>query len=174
MPFCNSSVMPGVSWAQCSNSLCVAFHIQSSDFRGWNTRVAPAEDVRAVVDEPVANCFERRNGSGEWVNDSGSWEDGMPSAEILRECEKYPHLYRVRFAYAHPQRQIDLQCSEVSPQCSEHLRTQGRLLPPQTLLPHPPRHWGFLQPQREVPGYTIEQMKEYGALCAAEALRQNK
>ena len=52
-PFCNSSVMPGVSWAQCSNSLCVAFHIQSSDFRGWNTRVAPAEDVRAVVDEPV-------------------------------------------------------------------------------------------------------------------------
>ena len=66
------------------------------------------------------------------------------------------------------------QCSEVSPQCSEHLRTQGKLLPHHTLLPHPPRHWGFLQPEREVPGYTLDQMKEYGALCAAEALRQNK
>lgn len=49
-----------------------------------------------------------------------------------------------------------------------------KLLPPHTLLPHPPRHEGFLQPEREVPGYTLEQMKEYGALCAAEALRQNK
>ncbi|WP_460044191.1 DUF4194 domain-containing protein [Pseudomonas sp. S2_H01] len=62
----------------------------------------------------------------------------------------------------------------VSPQCSEHLRTQGKLLPHHTLLPHPPRHWGFLQPEREVPGYTLDQMKEYGAKCAAEALRQNK
>lgn len=51
---------------------------------------------------------------------------------------------------------------------------QQKLLPHHALLPHPPRHWGFLQPEREVPGYTIEQMKEYGALCAAEALRQNK
>ncbi|WP_175500142.1 hypothetical protein [Pseudomonas sp. NFACC02] len=51
---------------------------------------------------------------------------------------------------------------------------QQRLLPPAIVLPHPPRHWGFLQPEREVPGYTLEQMKEYGALCAAEALRQNK
>lgn len=42
------------------------------------------------------------------------------------------------------------------------------------VLPHPPRHQGFLQPEREVPGYTLDQMKEYGALCAADALRQNK
>jgi hypothetical protein len=60
------------------------------------------------------------------------------------------------------------------PQCSEHLRTQGKLLPHHTLLPHPPRHEGFLQPEREVPGYTLDQMKEYGAVCAAEAFRQNK
>jgi len=51
---------------------------------------------------------------------------------------------------------------------------QQRLLPPVIVLPHPPRQWGFLQPEREVPGHTIEQMKEYGAACAAEALRQNK
>ncbi|WP_193752140.1 hypothetical protein, partial [Pseudomonas abietaniphila] len=76
--------------------------------------------------------------------------------------------------YLRPQRPVVSQCSEVSPQCSEHLRTQGKLFACHTLLPHPPRHWGFLQPEREVPGYTIEQMKEYGALCAAEALRQNK
>jgi hypothetical protein len=66
------------------------------------------------------------------------------------------------------------QCSEVDRQCSEQLRTQGKLLPAHTVLPHPPRHEGFLQPEREVPGYTLEQMKEYGAACAAEALRQNK
>jgi hypothetical protein len=54
------------------------------------------------------------------------------------------------------------------------LPTQSRLLPNHTALPHPPRHWGFFQPGRKVPGYTLEQMKEYGAQCAAEALRQNK
>jgi hypothetical protein len=54
------------------------------------------------------------------------------------------------------------------------LPAQSRLLPNHTALPHPPRHEGFLQPGREVPGYTLEQMKEYGAVCAAEALRQNK
>jgi hypothetical protein len=53
-------------------------------------------------------------------------------------------------------------------------QSQQRLLPATFIQPHPPRHWGFLQPEREVPGYTIEQMKEYGAQCAAEALRQNK
>jgi hypothetical protein len=51
---------------------------------------------------------------------------------------------------------------------------QQRLFSSRTMLPHPPRHEGFLQPERKVPGYTLDQMKEYGAQCAAEALRQNK
>jgi hypothetical protein len=45
------------------------------------------------------------------------------------------------------------------------------LLP--ALLPHPPRHWGFLEPERKVPGYTLEQMKEYGAACVAAFNKQN-
>lgn len=40
------------------------------------------------------------------------------------------------------------------------------------VLPHPPRHLGFLEPEREVPGYTIEQMKEYGAACVAALSKQ--
>jgi hypothetical protein len=50
---------------------------------------------------------------------------------------------------------------------------QQQLLPPTFVRPHPPRHWGFLQPEREVPGYTIEQMKEYGAACVAAFIKQN-
>lgn len=70
----------------------------------WNTRAAPAEDFRAVVDESV----------------------------------------------------------------------QRKLLPLAFVQPHPPRHEGFLQPAREIPGYTIEQMKEYGAQCVAAFIKQNK
>jgi hypothetical protein len=40
-------------------------------------------------------------------------------------------------------------------------------------LPHPPRHWGFLEPNHEVPGYTLEQMKEYGAACIAAFAKHN-
>jgi hypothetical protein len=50
---------------------------------------------------------------------------------------------------------------------------QQRLLPLALVLPHPPRHWGFLQPEHEIPGYTIEQMKEYGAACVAAFIKQN-
>ena len=50
---------------------------------------------------------------------------------------------------------------------------QQRLLPPAFVQPHPPRHEGFLQPEREVPGYTIEHMKEYGAQCVAAFIKQN-
>ncbi|NBB11773.1 hypothetical protein [Pseudomonas sp. SLFW] len=50
-PFCGSAAMPCVQWAQCSNSLCPAFHIQTCNFKAWNTRAAPSEDVRAEVDE---------------------------------------------------------------------------------------------------------------------------
>ncbi|MFK3794786.1 hypothetical protein [Pseudomonas sp. NPDC088444] len=42
------------------------------------------------------------------------------------------------------------------------------------IQPHPPRHKGFLQPDREVPGFTLEQMKEYGAACVAGFIEQNK
>jgi hypothetical protein len=134
------------------------FH-KDSTLQGWLARAksAPAEDVRAVVDEPVHQV--RSHGSCCWEDVSG---------ESLESCRCQPEHYEIRELYRRPQ------CSEVSQQCSEHLRTQGKLLPTLTLLPHPPRHWGFLQPEREVPGYTIEQMKEYGALCAAEAIRQNQ
>jgi hypothetical protein len=118
----------------------------------WNTRAAPPEDVRSVVDEPVGVVDES--------------DDGI-FIELIYGENGNP-LNRGDLVYRRPQ------CSEVSPQCSEHLRTQVTLLLPHTPLPHPPRHEGFLQPEREVPGYTIEQMKEYGALCAAEALRHNK
>jgi len=52
--------------------------------------------------------------------------------------------------------------------------TQLHLIPPQIDLPYPPRHTGFIGADREVPGYTLEQVIEYGRLCAAEALRQSK
>jgi hypothetical protein len=138
---------------------------------------APPEDIRAVVDEPVqiiAVAVTREDDEEglrlEWLLEGGISElefagtvlFAMPEANDLCDEDGSAELYR------RPQ------CSEVSPQCSEHLRTQGTLLPHHTLLPHPPRHWGFLQPEREVPGYTLEQMMEYGAQCAAEALRQNK
>lgn len=63
------------------------------------SRIAELESGRG---EPVANCFERRNGAGEWINDSNVWLDGIPCSGILKECEKYPDLYRIRLAYAAP------------------------------------------------------------------------
>jgi hypothetical protein len=50
---------------------------------------------------------------------------------------------------------------------------QKPLLPPTIILAHPPRPWGFLEPNREVPGYTLDQMKEYGAACVAEFIKHN-
>lgn len=50
--------------------------------------------------EPVAHCLLRRNGSGNWVNDSKCWVNGLPGQQIVDECEKHPDLYRLRFAYA--------------------------------------------------------------------------
>jgi hypothetical protein len=138
---------------------------------------APPEDARAVVDEPVqiiAVAVTREDDEEglrlEWLLEGGISElefagtvlFAMPEANDLCDEDGSAELHR------RPQR------SEVSPQCSEQVLTQGKLLQPHTTLPHPPRHWGFLQPEREVPGYTLEQMKEYGSLCAAEALRQNK
>ncbi|MCQ2999781.1 hypothetical protein NLO98_08425 [Pseudomonas syringae] len=52
--------------------------------------------------------------------------------------------------------------------------TQLNFIPAGVTLPPPPRHMGFLEPEREVPGYTLEQMLEYGRVCAAEALKQTK
>ncbi len=49
-----------------------------------------------------------------------------------------------------------------------------KLIPLAVTLPHPPRHMGFLEPERQVLGYTLEQMLEYGRACAAEALKQTK
>lgn len=52
--------------------------------------------------------------------------------------------------------------------------TQLDLIPRQFILPHPPRHSGFLEPNREEPGYTLEQMKEYGRVCVEEFVKQSK
>jgi len=112
---------------------------------------APAEDVRTAVDEPVAEVDESDDGL---FIDFIYGKDGNP----LQRGDK---LYR---------RPSPL-CSEVAPQCSEQVRIQAGILP--AVLPHPPRPTGFLQPDREVPGYTIEQMKEYGAACVAAFAKQN-
>lgn len=53
-------------------------------------------------------------------------------------------------------------------------KAQLNLMSRTVRLPHPPRHSGFMEPDREVPGYTLEQMLEYGRTCAAEALKQTK
>jgi hypothetical protein len=50
---------------------------------------------------------------------------------------------------------------------------QKSLLLPTIILPYPPRHWGFLEPNREVSGYTLEQMLEFGAACVAELIKHN-
>lgn len=50
---------------------------------------------------------------------------------------------------------------------------QESLLPPTVILPHPPRHWGYLAPKGEVPAYTLEQMLEYGRACVAEFIKHN-
>lgn len=52
--------------------------------------------------------------------------------------------------------------------------SQLELMPVAITFPHPPRHEGFLEPERDVPGYTLEQMLEFGRVCAAEALKQTK
>lgn len=66
------------------------------------------EEVRALLakpaeqhqGEPVAHCFLRRNGEGEWINDAKSWADGLPCRDIVEMCEKNPELYQLRMAYA--------------------------------------------------------------------------
>lgn len=86
----------------------------------WNTR-APAEDVRAVVEEPVADVvmFE-----GEKIIDG--------TLAYMATAEIGDRLYR------HPPRPVAPQCSEVSSQCSEMLRTQGRPV----VLPECPSGYG--------------------------------
>lgn len=77
---------------------------------GWNAcldeiaKLGPlyTQPAPGVQQEPVANCFLRKNGSGEWVNDAKRWEDGAPDPEILEACKKNPELYRVRLAYSSP------------------------------------------------------------------------
>lgn len=51
---------------------------------------------------------------------------------------------------------------------------QLNLIPRPVTLPHPPRHTGFLEPDRQAPGYTLEQIIEYGKACAIEAVKQSK
>lgn len=66
--------------------------------REWNRRAQTADQHG----QPVAHCVERRNGSGEWINDAKSWVDGAPGREIVEYCAKYPELMRVRMAFAQP------------------------------------------------------------------------
>lgn len=81
-----------------------------------------AKDVRAVGEEPVA-----------WrVTDH---------AGLARNYDHFPHWaagYLVEPLYRRPQRPVTPQCSEVTGQCSEHLRTQGRPV----VLPECPSGYG--------------------------------
>lgn len=67
-PFCNSSVMPGQKYCQCSNSACPAFHIKTTPSQ-WNMRgqqpagVAVPEGWKLVPIEPttdMVNAFKDR------------------------------------------------------------------------------------------------------------------
>jgi hypothetical protein len=44
----------------------------------------------------------RKNGFGKWVHDANYWADGPAPAELVRDCAKYPGLYRIECAYASP------------------------------------------------------------------------
>jgi len=101
---------------------------------------APAEDVRAMVDEPVRNQCDGCQAGIPIIN--GAHRMGKPGG--------YPDL---------------MGCT------AKVYRAQAAMFP--AVLPHPPRHTGFLQPDREVPGYTVEQIKEYGAACVAAFAKQN-
>lgn len=100
---------------------------------------APAEDVRAMVDEPVAVMY--------------------PDGTVLNKAECG--------------NSFDVCCRVNTPLYRQPQRIPTQLFPVKPVLPHPPRHTGFLQPDREVPGYTVEQMKEYGAACVAAFAKQN-
>jgi hypothetical protein len=51
---------------------------------------------------PVAHRMLRKNGFGKWVHDANYWADGPAPAELVRDCAKYPGLYRIECAYASP------------------------------------------------------------------------
>lgn len=89
------------------------FSLRDSDYQALCALLAaPAEDVRAVGEEPVACMYD--DGSVILPND-------CVSQEVFDTiCRVNTPLYR------HPQRPVAPQCSEVTDQCSEHLRTQGR------------------------------------------------
>lgn len=121
---------------------------------------APAEDVRTVVDEPVqiiAVAVTREDDEEglrlEWLLQGGISElefagtvlFAMPEANDLCDEDGSAELHR------RPQ------CSEVSPQCSEHLRTQARPV----ALPERLREvWLFLDGQSELEGCVFGEKPE--------------
>ncbi|SDI56996.1 hypothetical protein [Pseudomonas abietaniphila] len=103
-------------------------------------RLGLPEDVRAVADEPVHQV--RSHGSCCWEDVSG---------ESLESYRCQPEHYEIRKLYRQPQ------CSEVSPQCSEQLRTQARPV----ALPERLREvWLFLDGQSELEGCVFGEKPE--------------
>lgn len=116
---------------------------------------APAEDVRAVVEEPVGRVSYIGN--------------GFVRVRITGDNPKLEELL-----YSRPQRRVVSQCSEVTQQCSGHLRTQAKLFPNSTVCPPPPRHTGFLLPDREEPDYALEKMQAYVLDCIKAFVQQSQ
>jgi len=77
-------------------------HLPSDSAAKWEIHDLLAQSADQHQGEPVAHCFLRKNGYGEWVNDSRHWEDGAPGPAILAASEKYPELYQVRLAFGSP------------------------------------------------------------------------
>ncbi|WP_268797557.1 hypothetical protein [Pseudomonas huanghezhanensis] len=105
--------------------------------------VAPVPPAGDVVDEPVL-WFK-------WLPGVLAKSNGQCYDVMFSEVDGYTPLYR---------------------RAKRKLSMPGQLFPVTPVLPHPPRHTGFFLPDREVPGYTLEQMKEYGAMCVAAFARQ--
>lgn len=79
------------------------------------------QDTSAVVDEPVAEIDpDARHLSVLALHDV---MESVPCSSLYSLAEA---VLDAGYAKSHPQRPADLQCSEVNPQCSELLRTQGR------------------------------------------------
>ena len=129
-PFCASTEImdmqyDGDFWAQCAgcNTSSQALESEVESHAAWNTRAIPAEDVRAV-DEPVGYAQTR---DLEKISGRNVIHVGVLMAPKTQDG--FEPLYR------HAKREP--QCSEVTPLCSEHLRTQDQteIHPPQSTWP---------------------------------------
>lgn len=94
-PFCNSSAMPGVKWAQCSNSACPAFHIHTTNLEAWNRRA-----TQPAASEPIAWRQIGQKVRLEWFETKGGWMDGAPPRFLVEGVRD--GWCRLQLAYAAP------------------------------------------------------------------------